>query len=171
MNAEIDQSAAVQVPSRGISQVAYVTNDFDRAQWLFAETHGITRFFEMRDICFPTIEGREAKCHIGLAYVGGVEIEIIQPLDGDVALYRDCLPQDGFGVRFHHICKLYENNEAYDREVRSYRERGLRFPIDSGMQGSRFFYVDMRNELGHYVEGVVFSKETRAAMLAAIPRY
>ena len=171
MSSATSQVAAVHVPSRGISQVAYVTNDFDRAAALFADTHGIASFLEMRDMCFPTIDGREAKCHIGLAYVGGVEIEIIQPLAGDVGLYRDCLPKDGFGVRFHHICKLYENDEAYDREVRSYRERGLTFPIDSGMQGSRFFYVDLRNELGHYVEGVVFSKETRAAMLAAIPRF
>jgi hypothetical protein len=171
MSSEVSQATAVQVPSRGISQVAYVTNDFDRAQVLFAETHGITKFFEMRDTCYPTSEGREATCHIGLAYVGGVEIEIIEPLAGDVQLYRDYVPVDGFGVRFHHICKLYESDEAYDRAVSAYRKRGLRFPINGTMQGTRFFYVDMRAELGHYVEGVTFSPDTRAAMLAAIPRF
>ena len=65
-------------PYPGFFQVAYVTRDIDRAQAQFAGTHGIARFLEMRDIRYPTGPGREAHCHVSLAYVGATEIEIIR---------------------------------------------------------------------------------------------
>lgn len=157
-------------PFPGYYQVAYVTTDLDRAMKLFGETHGLHRYFEMRDLRYKTGPGREAHCDIALAYLGATEIEIIQPLDGDVQLYRDFLPADGFGVRFHHLCKLFETEAGFDAQIAAYEKRGMKFPIMGSAPGnSRYFYCDFRAELGHYLEGIVFEPQARG-WLAEIPR-
>ena len=164
-----DTAAAGPFP--GYYQVAYVTTDLDRAMALFGETHSVRRYLEMRGIRYQTVPGREAHCDIALAYLGATEIEIIRPLDGDVGLYREFLPADGgFAVRFHHISRLYDSEADFDRQIASYRNRGMQFPIMGAAPGnSRYFYCDFRAELGHYIEGIVFEPQARA-WLATIPR-
>lgn len=163
-------STTVVGPFTGFYQVAYVTNDFNRAMDLFRDTHGINRFMENRDIRYQTGPGREAVCHIGLAYMGATEIELIEPRDGDVQLYRDYLPEEAFGLRFHHICKLFRDDEAFDRQVGDYRKEGRRLPLIGSSPGfARYFCADFRAELGHYIEGIVFADAARP-WLDSIPR-
>ena len=159
-------------PYPGFFQVAYVTRDIAMAQAQFAETHGITRFLEMRDARYPTAPGREAHCHVSLAYVGATEIEIIQPLDGDVAIYMGGLPPAGGPiVRFHHLCRRFATREAFDAELDNLETSGLALPIRGDVDGvGSYYYCDMRNLLGHFVEGIVFD-ERASDWLASIPRF
>lgn len=162
-------SNAIVTPLPGFYQVAYVTADFDRALSAFEKTHGIKRFLEMRDLHYQTGPDRKAHCNIALAYVGGVEIEVINPLGGDVQLYRDFLPAEG-GVRFHHIAKLFDTEDEFERHLESLRQEGRRLPIIGSNQGvARYFYGDYRAELGHYLEFIYFSPPGRE-FLATIPR-
>jgi hypothetical protein len=76
---------------------------------------------------YGTGPGREAVCNIALAYVGAIEIEVFEPLEGDVQLYRDYLPADGaFAVRHHHLSRLFDNREALERQIAAYSSAGSR---------------------------------------------
>lgn len=167
----MNQSAELP-PYPGFFQVAYVTRDIAGAQARFADTHGITRFLEMRDIRYPTGPGREAHCHVSLAYVGATEIEIIQPIDGDVAVYTEALPDPGGPlVRFHHLCRRFATRAEFDAELDKLRGLGLSLPIRGDAEGiGSYYYCDMRASLGHFVEGIVF-EDAAATWLASIPRF
>jgi hypothetical protein len=56
--------------SAPLVQMAYVTNDFDRAIELFKMHYGIGKFLEMRDFEMMTWPGQMAIQNIGLAYAG-----------------------------------------------------------------------------------------------------
>jgi catechol 2,3-dioxygenase-like lactoylglutathione lyase family enzyme len=167
----IDATAdAASPPFAGVYQLAYVTRDIAAAQAFFGETMGLARFLAMRDIRYPTRDGREAHCHIALAYLGATEIEIIEPIDGDVQHYRDFLPDAPAVVRFHHTCRLFGSEAELERQVAIYRAMGRSFPIDASFAGSRYFYCDFTADLGHYVEGI-FMDESRREWLQSIPKY
>jgi len=159
-------------PFPGFFQVAYVTRDIKRAQAQFAETHGITRFLEMHDVRYPTGPGREAHCNVSLAYVGATEIEIIQPIDGDVAIYTEGLPDaDGPVVRFHHLCRRFATRAEFDAELARIEAMGLNLPIRGDVPGvGSYYYCDMRALVGHVVEGILF-EDAAAEWLASIPRF
>lgn len=159
-------------PFVGIYQVAYVTNDFQRALAQFAITHRIGSFMQLKEMHYNTGPAREAICNIGLAYVGATEIEVIEPLSGDVQLYKDYLPSDGkFAVRFHHLSRLFESKAALEQQIAAYRGQGRAIPVDGGSPGmARYFYADFRPELGHYMEGICFEPEAKT-WLASIPRF
>lgn len=159
-------------PYPGFFQVAYVTRDIARAQAQFADSHGIERFLEMRDIHYQTGPGREAHCHVSLAYVGATEIEIIQPIDGDVAVYVGGLPDaDGQVVRFHHLCRRFATRGEFEAEANRLTARGLELPIRGDGPGiGSYFYCDMRALVGHFVEGIFFEDDA-ADWLASIPRF
>jgi Glyoxalase/Bleomycin resistance protein/Dioxygenase superfamily len=166
-------SKASDAPYDGLYQVAYVTNDFERALKQFGDTHRIAQFMELPRMAYITGPGREAVCNIALAYVGAIEIEVIEPLEGDVQLYRDYLPKDGaFAVRHHHLSRLFDSREALERQIAAYRAQGRAVPIDgsSAGGGARYFYADYRAELGHYMEGIHYEPDARV-FLASIPRY
>jgi hypothetical protein len=164
-------TAAWQMPPfPGLYQVAYVTNQIFAAQRLFGETYGLASFMQMHDIHYPTRDGRQAHCHVSLAYLGALEIELIQPLDGDVQHYLDYLPAQPKIVQFHHTCQLFDSEEAYEAKLAQYRATGREFPIDAATPGNRYFYCDFTADLGHYVEGL-YLDETRRDWLNEIPRY
>jgi hypothetical protein len=158
-------------PFAGVYQVAYVTSDLNRAMQQFATSHGVKKFMEMRPTRYATGPGKEAVCNIAMAYAGAVELEIIEPLEGDVQLYRDFLPPDGrFAVRFHHIATLFESLDALEAQLTAHRSAGVRIPLDGAAPGSaRYFYADFREQLGHYVESIYFEPQARS-FLEAIPR-
>lgn len=158
-------------PIPGYYQVGYVTNDFERALRQFGETHGIRNFLERRDACFPTSEDRSAHCHIALAYVGSTEIEVIHPVDGDVGIYREYLPKDEFVVRFHHISRLHDTEQAIAEEFERVKTAGIDIPINGRETdfGSWYFYADYREQLGHFLENIHLPPAARK-WLTEIPR-
>jgi hypothetical protein len=146
-------------PIPGFHQVAYVTNDFDRALKVFAEIHRAKKFMELRDMRYPTGPGRMAHCNIGLAYVGATELEVIQPLDEDVQIYRDYLPQE-FAIRFHHLSRFLKTRQDYDEQFAIFQKMGKKLPVIGEFAGrASYFYADFRAELGHYIECITFTKE------------
>lgn len=154
----------------GFYQVAYVTNDFERALQQCGRTHGIREFARLPGMRYPTGPGREAVCDVALAYVGATEIEVICPRSGDVEIYRDHLPPSGFGLRFHHLGRLFDSVAELEQQVERYVREGRALPVNAASPGSaRYFYADYRAELGHYIEGICFEPQARA-WLSSIPR-
>lgn len=151
-------------------QMAYVTSDFDRALAEFRDSHGIARFLEMRNMNSELLPGRFASLHVGLAWVGDTQIELIAPLGGDDEVYRNVLPADEFAIRFHHIGQHVDSKKEYQRLLDDAAVRDIPIVIRS----TSYFYLDMRKQLGHYMEYVSNSPEDntaqRRAIIEQIPR-
>ena len=153
------------------SQIAYVTTDFDAALKLLSERFGVRRFLELRDIDFVVQpDGATARCHVGLAMAGGLQIELIEPRGGADSIYRDALPGEGFAVRLHHFAQALPTLEALQALRHQVEDAGLAIVVDGqAPQGMTYFYADARDPLGHYFEFTWSTPEFLAAMAQAIP--
>lgn len=91
-------------PNSQHSQVAYVTNDIDAAIEVFRSEFDTPGFYVFTNVGTGSDEGGP-QLKIGLARVGGVEIELIEPIGDTAPLFKDVLPAGGeFAIRFHHVC-------------------------------------------------------------------
>jgi len=140
---------------KGHYQNGYVTRDLDRAMALMSDRFGLADYvmFDPADMLVNTPAGTRAyKARMALAWSGGIQIELIQPLnDATCELYRDALapePSD-FVPRFHHVAVRRETPERLTSEI---GRMELPLLMDGGVPGFTFYYVDMRRQLGHFVE-------------------
>jgi hypothetical protein len=160
-------------PNARHSQIAYVTNDFDRALAVWRDQFDVPAFHVFTNDS-PGLEASQPyRLKIALALVGGTEIELIEPLDGN-AMYGDPLPKDGsFAIRFHHVCMRVDGPlSAFEDYLASIDARVHPVVYSGGMANlMRFAYTDERASLGHYVEHVWFDAEFYAQLAAAIPVY
>jgi hypothetical protein len=161
------------VPNARHSQIAYVTNDLDAAAGLFEREYGAPGFykFDNKQVAQPG----DPQLRIGLARVGGVEIELIEPLGSTAPIFSRHLPEDGteLAIRFHHVAIRIDGSlDDWERHRAAIDTR--RHPIAyQGALGDllRFFYTDERTTLGHYVEHVWMSPELLEQLKAAVPTY
>lgn len=151
-------------------QLAYVTNDFDRAKEVFREHHGIEAFAELRDVPVDIGSGHHCRLDIALAFKDTTNIELIQPLGGDDAIFRDFLPANKFAVKFHHVGRMCDSLDEYNSLFDSYKKCDAAFPIVGGAGDCRFFYVDTNDEFGHFVE-YVYGGPMHRAFMASVPHF
>jgi hypothetical protein len=159
------------LPNARHNQNAYVTTDMDQALALWREDFDVSAFYVFANDA-PGMEcSQPYRLKIALANVGGTEIELIEPLDGN-AMYSDILPKDGsFAIRFHHICMRIDGGLA-DFEAHMASLNPVKHPVvySGGMADlMRFAYTDERATLGHYIEHVWFDAGFYAQMSSAIP--
>jgi len=153
-------------------QMAYITNDFDAALKLFADRHGVAHFLELRDFAMETMPGQAAKVDIGLAWAGGVQIEVIRPISGADQVYRDALAGGtGFEMRYHHEAQKLPTPEALAAARAEAEAQGFPIVIAGGHpNGTAYFYADCRETIGHHVEYIYYPEDTWAQIDAGIPR-
>ena len=138
-------------------QIAYVTNDIDRARQMFESIYRVERWLElarMSDRQTVSINARNGRIEIRamIAYVGAVQFELIQPVVDPERLYEAFLPADGtFAVRLHHL----GFNQTATKDIRAL-EQSLGQDHDIAMatdsETMPVFYADARDRLGHYLE-------------------
>ena len=135
-------------------QTAYVTTSLDQACTMLAEKCGVRRLLRQDEV---TIETDKGPMLLGLAHgwVGPTWLEVIQPIDGAVATYRDWL-SGGAAFRFHHIGVRAPDGPAYQRALQEATTAG--YPISFRIDNAAFqaFYADTTKDLGHYVEYLHF---------------
>jgi hypothetical protein len=148
-------------------QYAYVTTDWRRARDEIATLHGIGSYMEMPDAEFETGQDRKAVAHFALAYRNDLQFEIIQPLSGDVSVYRWGLPDTGYGIRFHHLGRHFGDRAEFDRHMAAGRARWA-LPIAWDTMGGTYGYFDARDDFGHFIEYFCFPPGSH---LDAVPRY
>ena len=161
-------------PKASHQQVAYVTDDLDAAIAVFEREYGAPGFyrFSNADSGLP-MEGQPI-LRIALARVGGVEIELIQPIGGPCEIFTDALrggarPE----IRFHHVAIRIEGSlqdwEAHRAEV---LKKGRPVAFEGALGDDlRFFYTDERALLGHFIEHVWMSPGLLTQLGAVVPRY
>jgi hypothetical protein len=155
-------------------QIAYVTNDLDRAVALFERDYGAPGFFVFSNVGTGAATPGGPELRIALSHVGGVEIELIEPLGDTAPLFKDPLAEGpALDVRFHHVAIRIggpvENWEAHAASI----DTAAHPIVFHGRMGEdlRFFYTDERSRIGHYVEHVWMSETLLGQLRAAIPQY
>ena len=144
---------------RGHHQNAYVTHDLDRAVGLMSKRFGIEKFDRMDpDMTIRTSAGdRPLRVRVASTWVGGLNIEIIEPVSGYVDHYVSMLPTDRADAtpRFHHM-SFRRNDEAQMRAEVARLGLPLAFEGPVTIKGAVppliFMYVDARATVGHYIE-------------------
>lgn len=146
----------------GQFQNAYVTRDMERAIALLREQYGvegINVFDASIDVTTPAGSG-PAKMKTALVWIGNIQYELIEPIEGLVDIYRDALP-DNEVLKFHHICMRPHDLEQVRAEI---KRRQIPIVYEGETAASKFFYVDTRATLGHYLEYVWMRPEMWAAL-------
>lgn len=160
-------------PNAWHNQNAYVTNDMDRALAVWHEAFDVASFFVFENDAPGMVCSEPYRLKIALANVGGTEIELIQPLDGN-SMYNDFLPKDGsFALRFHHVCMRVDGPLANFEAHMASLDPALHPVVYSGQMADlmRFAYTDERATLGHFIEHVWFDSGFYGQMSAGIPVY
>ena len=138
-------------------QLGYVTTDLDRGIAYLAARFGLEHAVSLPVSGTFLAGAQEVQFEARFAMVarGGLIVELIEPVAGEVGFYRDSLPPDGsFAVRLHHLAAFVETGDpAWANIGALLREAGLRFDYTLLIPGRvRAGYVDMREDLGHWIE-------------------
>ncbi|MBI4286366.1 MAG: VOC family protein [Chloroflexi bacterium] len=136
-----------------VNQIGLVVKDCDKAAEYYSTVYGIgpfgiydTRFKE------ATLYGKLAApslLRIGIARMGGMEIELIQVLEGG-EFYKPFLQMAGEGL--HHLGSYVKTAEEYDRWYASATSHGIKPALEYRGRRLQFTYFDTRAEHGVILE-------------------
>jgi hypothetical protein len=128
-------------------QMAYTTNDIERACDIFSERFGIKSF--------RRLEGQlpaGGQIRIELAWVGTMMYELMTASGPGSAIYIDRLPPDEFAIKHHHLGFLIHNAAQWDALEVEAKRAGRPLLNMNKIEGfMQICFVDIP-ELGHYFE-------------------
>lgn len=128
-------------------QMAYVTNDIDRAQELFCRNLGIREFCKLEG---QMPEGGHMQALF--AWVGTQMYELICATGPGSDLYMDRLPAgEGFAIKHHHLGFLVQDDAQWNAVIANAGHKGFNIPYRNSNPIVEVCFVDVP-ELGHYLE-------------------
>jgi Glyoxalase/Bleomycin resistance protein/Dioxygenase superfamily len=138
-------------------QVCYVTPDLDRGMKELRDLFGVENSTEV------PVEGASFRKgdeeiewvpRVAMGARGGLIIELIEPVSGEVEFYRRFLPKDGGVLGLHHLAMLVPlGDEAWHAVEKLLGEHGMAFEYTILIPNrARLAYVDTTAQLGHYIE-------------------
>jgi glyoxalase/bleomycin resistance protein/dioxygenase superfamily protein len=140
-------------------QIGYVCPDLDQGMEFMRESFGLEHCVEVPTDTAVVLDHRGEQVpwetRIAMGARGGLIIELIEPLSGDVEFYRRFLPADGsFGVRLHHIATHVPlGDDVWEDIGELLAASGLRFDHTVLIPDRvRAGYVDTSAALGHLLE-------------------
>lgn len=142
----------IDVPE--ISQVALVVEDLEDAMERYRRILGIEPWEVYyvgppeQEVAHYYGESTDASFEIGYAYVNDLELEIIEPLEGQ-SVHRDFLEERGEGI--HHVA-CFEFDDAYE-VAEAFEEAGIPIVQSGQWHDTHYMYFDTRDLLnGVYFE-------------------
>lgn len=131
-------------------QVAYVTNDIERARGIFDDRFGIREF---RHVEGKTLLGGDMK--VELAWVGTTMYELIEASGPGTEFYTKRLAEQSFGMHFHHLGYLVHDQAAWHSVETQRTKHQWPMVITQNVEGfMRYCYIEVP-ELGHYLEYIL----------------
>lgn len=133
-------------------QLGFVVADLQQAMKHYVEVLGIGPWqiytIEAPELTNTTVHGKPEpySLKLGVAQVGNVQWELIQPLTGR-SVYREFLDSKGGGL--HHILVQVED---YDAAVKRLTDRGMGVLMSGTWRGATFAYTDTEKSLGTVIE-------------------
>jgi len=139
-------------------QFGYVTTDLDRAIAHMSDRFGLEHCLKLPAGGATFLVGDEpaewdAKFAMGAR--GGLIVELIEPVAGEIDFYTRALPPDGsFAVRLHHVATFMEcGDEEWARVGALLGASGLKVDYTVLIPNRvRAGYVDTTAALGHWLE-------------------
>jgi hypothetical protein len=128
-------------------QIAYNTNDMDKAVALFAERYGVKEF---RQLAGPTPAGGKIRMEIGWA--GGVMYELIWGEGPGTEVFQVGLPKNGFAIRPHHFGYHVPTQEGWDAVLTELERTGQKIVHQTHVPGFLRAIIVDQPELGHFLE-------------------
>jgi hypothetical protein len=168
MESILQRPQAAVAPGAGLLrkdqfQVAYVTNDLDRARKILSERYGIGDYAFIEG---PMASGGEIK--VAFAWVGTTLYEIIDAKGPGTLFYNERLPQDTFAIQFHHLGFLIHDRESWQALEREIKEGDWPIAFETYNPGFMdAFYVEAP-ELGHYLE-YIYAYEAGLQFFHSVP--
>jgi hypothetical protein len=146
-------------------QVAWVTRDLDGTESALTCLLGVKKWVRLPAVHFGpqacSYRGAPADftASISLSYLGDMQLELIQPLDGP-NIYSDFLRDNEPGL--HHICVEAESIETFDATLASATGHGSTVVQQGVMPGGlRFAYLAAPQSGVPFLEIAHVSPETR----------
>jgi hypothetical protein len=139
-------------------QLGYVTTDLDRGIEFMADRFGLTDCRRLPSDTATFLVGdqpAEWDVKVAMGARGGLIVELIEPVAGEIDFYTEVLPTSGeFAVRLHHVATYTEPGEPeWDRIRALLAKSSLTVDYTVLIPGRvRAGYVDTRTELGHWLE-------------------
>jgi hypothetical protein len=138
-------------------QVCYVTPNLDRGMKELHDLLGVENATEV-PVEGATFRKRgevvDWEPRVAMGARGGLIVELIEPVAGEVDFYREALPKDGGPLGFHHLAMLVPlGDEPWTAVEKLLGEHGLAFEYTILIPDrARLAYVDTREMLGHWIE-------------------
>lgn len=139
-------------------QNAYITRDIEKALDTFRTRLGqenVSSFEVTVDAWTPQKGLAPATNKLAFIWINNLQIELIQPVSGNVDLYADDLPE-GDGMKFHHFCVRVDDWDSFRANV---DKMGYPVVLEGGGDQLKYVYLDARDTLGHYIEYVWMTPE------------
>ncbi|HEC61209.1 MAG TPA: VOC family protein [bacterium] len=140
----------------GVAQIALIVEDLDKAVENYWKTFGIGpwHFYTYGKplVKKMSYHGKpsEYRMRVGLAWIGQLRIELIEPLEGDT-VYADFVKEHGYGI--HHLGVLVED---MGQALTLAEEAGFAMTQDgSGFGGGgdgHYAYLDTEDAIGTTIE-------------------
>jgi hypothetical protein len=152
MGLVLDRRAESFAPGNGLLlsehfQMAYVTNDMDRAFDLFSRQLGIRDFVRLGG---PTPEGGQVRAEF--AWMGSVMYEIIEASGPGSEIFNGRMPGgDGFKLFHHHLGFLIHDQAEWDGVLANAAANGWVVPHKGVNPLVEVCFVDVPG-LPHYLE-------------------
>jgi extradiol dioxygenase family protein len=144
-------------------QIAYATNDIDRARGFFQEQYGIKEF---RRLAGPLTAG--GQIHVELAWVGNTMYELLTAMGPGAELYVGRLPTTEFAIRHHHLVFLIHDETEWNALFAEVDRKSYKLLAKSNspdFMQSCFIQVP---QLEHYLE-FLFPQAAGLAFLEGVP--
>jgi len=138
-------------PMNTFFQLAYVTRSLERGMELLQKQHGARDFIVFE----PETEVQTAwgngmmKVRAGLAWVDGLQLELIEPVSGKIEVYLPKLPDRVDELGFHHVAARTHDWEGLLAEI---ERTNTTIAYRGNVPGLEYVYLDLRSTLGHYLE-------------------
>ena len=155
----IPQLPAIMGPAK---QVAYIVRDIDAAMTRWREEHGVGPFLVTRNAkplsnaFYRGDKAPTAIVHIAFAYVGDMQLELIELVGDTPSLYKEALDRNITGVHHYAVC-VDDFPAAYNWAL----DNGYEAVVDAGVDGlARMSYVENR-DAGLILEVIQWNPLTR----------
>jgi hypothetical protein len=163
--------AAGVIPEYDFSQMAYVTNQLDRAMQQLGPMYGIPHFYRRQGMEM-SLPGGSCVVNVCVAYRGQVQLEIFEPCGGNDEMFRRLLSDsDDFQVCFHHEARRVVSSEQFSKTRDWLIEMGYPLLYDNVNSLRRCIYADTRPLLGHITEYLWYTPEGEIFFREEIPHF
>lgn len=142
-------------PNATFTQIAWATNDMDRALPLLESWLGAGDFIRVADrrLTVATPDGeRLLRQNLAFGRAGAMSVELIEPIGNDGGFWSDGFGDADFAMRQHHLSIAIDGDRSAWEAFRRQAARIAPMPVEGAFKRSRFLFVDLRAALGCYLE-------------------